>query len=150
VNTSFPVALGNIVLLSALSGTSLADTRIVLYPETAPAMVASLKACASAASQESHVAQLEVVRYVEHTGRGNYEYWINAAEPVQAKTYCRTQRGQVAQFQSFDGQWARTRPARPQHVAQIASFATAGDRMSRTECVPPSSARVSLTSNPAP
>ena len=142
MDMSIPEALRHIALLSALSATAAADPPVDLYRETAPEMVASLKACARAASQDNHAAHLNVVRYVEHVGRGNYEYWINASEPVQAKTYCRTERNQIAQFQRFDGQWTGTHPARPQEVEQIASSSASCAELCRTD---PASAHVSAS-----
>jgi hypothetical protein len=148
VNTSISVALRNIALLSALSATAAADPAVVLHPETAPAMATSLTACATAASKGTHAARLSVVRYVEHVGRGNYEYWINAAQPMQAKTYCRTQHNQIAEFQSFDGQWAGTRPARPAPADQIASSDAACAQLCQSADVTPSRVGARLSSDP--
>jgi hypothetical protein len=148
VNTLIPVALRNVALLSALSATAVANPPVVLYPETAPAMVASLQACAIAASQGTQAAHLSVVRFVERVGRGNYEYWINASDPVQVKAYCRTEHNQIAQFQRLDGQWTGTHPARPAPIQQITSSAAACAQLCRADAVAPTQLGAVLRNDP--
>jgi hypothetical protein len=141
MNTWIPAALLHTALLSLVSATASADPAVVLYPETAPPMVASLKACAAAASKESHASRLDVVRYVEHVGRGNYEYWINATEPMKTKSYCRTQQDGIAAFRSFDGNWASSKPGRPQDVDQIVSSCA---QLCRTDNIAPTNVGANL------
>ncbi len=82
----------------------------------------ALKACAEATAQDSGASRLNVVRYVEHAGRGSYEYWFNADVDPATRSYCRTRHGEVVQFVSFDGRWTSAyalRP-RPQAVTLVA------------------------------
>lgn len=121
MKTSVLASFRNIALLSMLSATALADPAVVLKPGTDPAMAPSLSACVRAAAGDAHTSRLEVVRYVEHAGRGSYEYWFNASSDPLQSSYCRTLRGDVSEFRSFDGHWAAGTPARPTTVARTAS-----------------------------
>jgi hypothetical protein len=80
----------------------------------------ALNACAQAVAGASHASHLDVVRFVDHAGRGSYEYWINADVTPAKKSYCRTHQGEVSQILNFDGHWSEATPARPR-VAQTAS-----------------------------
>ncbi len=73
----------------------------------------AIDACAHAVAGASHASHLEVVRFVDHAGPGNFEYWINADVSPAKKSYCRTHRGEVSQILNFDGHWSGTNPARP-------------------------------------
>ena len=120
MKTSVPATWLNIALLSMFSASALADPAVVLKPGTDPAMAPSLSACARAAAGEAHVSRVEVVRYVEHVGRGSYEYWFNASSHPLKSSYCRTRRDGISEFRSFDGHWAAGTPARPTTVVQTA------------------------------
>lgn len=80
----------------------------------------ALNACARAAADASHASHLDVVRFVDHAGRGSYEYWINADVTPAKRSYCRTRQGEVSQILNFDGHWTGNIPARP-HPTQTAS-----------------------------
>ena len=73
----------------------------------------ALNACAQAVAGASRASHLDVVRFVDHAGRGSYEYWINADVTPAKRSYCRTRQGEVSQLLSFDGHWTGTHPARP-------------------------------------
>ncbi len=83
----------------------------------------SLNACAQAVAGASHASHLDVVRFVDHAGRGSYEYWINADVSPAKKSYCRTHQGEVSQILNFDGHWNEANPARPR-VGQTASLSS--------------------------
>ncbi len=72
----------------------------------------ALDACARAAAEANNASHLDVVRLVDHAGRGSYEYWINADVTPAKRSYCRTRQGEVSQILNFDGHWTRQR-ARP-------------------------------------
>ena len=80
----------------------------------------ALNACARATADASHASHLDVVRFVDHAGRGSYEYWINADVTPAKRSYCRTQQGEVSQILNFDGHWSGNTPHRP-HATQTAS-----------------------------
>jgi hypothetical protein len=83
----------------------------------------ALEACAAVAAEETQATRLNVVRYVANAGRGSYEYWFNAAVDPAKKSYCRTRRGEVTQFASFDGRWTSAYALRPHQAAQAVSLA---------------------------
>jgi hypothetical protein len=150
VNTSLPAVVRNVALLSIFSATASADPAVMLYHDTDPAMVASLEACAHATAKDSGPAHIDVVRYVEHAGRGNYEYWLNAVAPMKERTYCRTQHDAIAEFRSFDGNWIGTRPARPHGDAQVASSTATCSQSCRADQVVPPGAGSNLGDRPRP
>lgn len=80
----------------------------------------ALDACARAAAEANNASHLDVVRFVDHAGRGSYEYWINADVTPAKRSYCRTRQGEVAQILNFDGHWSGNTPRRP-HATQTAS-----------------------------
>lgn len=84
----------------------------------------AIHACARAVAGASHASHVDVVRFVDHAGPGNYEYWINADVSPAKKSYCRTHRGEVSQILNFDGHWSGTNPARPR-APQTASSSAA-------------------------
>ena len=80
----------------------------------------ALDACARAAAEANNASHLDVVRLVDHAGRGSYEYWINADVTPAKRSYCRTRQGEVSQILNFDGHWSGNAPRRP-HATQTAS-----------------------------
>lgn len=83
----------------------------------------ALNACAQAAAGANHASHLDVVRFVDHAGRGSYEYWINADVTPAKRSYCRTRQGEVSQILNFDGHWTGTHPARPRATQTASSNA---------------------------
>ncbi len=80
----------------------------------------ALDACARAAAEANNASHLDVVRLVDHAGRGSYEYWINADVTPAKRSYCRTRQGEVSQILNFDGHWSGNSPRRPR-ATQTAS-----------------------------
>jgi hypothetical protein len=111
------------------SATALGAFAFVPFALEASASAASLdpalRACVGAAVETSHASHLDVVRVVEHAGRGSYEYWIDADGASAQKAYCRTQRDAVTEFQSFDGRWGSAHAPRPQPAAQTVASSVA-------------------------
>jgi hypothetical protein len=105
----------------------------------------ALAACTAAAAQDSHATHLDVIRVVQHAGRGSYEYWINTnAGPVR-KSYCRTRSGEVTDFRGFDGRWGSTNAPRPAPIAQaVSSTQLTGELCRSVDFTPPSNTGANL------
>jgi len=110
MKSSYVIRTASFAAALVLSGTTAAETN----------EAEAINACAQAVAEASHASRLDVVRFVDHAGRGSYEYWINSHVTPAKRSYCRTRRGEVSQILSFDGHWTGTHPARPR-AAQTAS-----------------------------
>jgi hypothetical protein len=105
----------------------------------------ALNACTEAAAEDGHATRLDVVRVVQHAGRGSYEYWINADTAPARKSYCRTRAGEVTSFRGFDGRWGSPNAARPMPVAQTVSATEPAAELCRSvDFTPPSNTGASL------
>jgi hypothetical protein len=105
----------------------------------------ALAACTEAAAHDGHATHLDVVRVVQHAGRGSYEYWINADAAPARKAYCRTRSGEVTEFRGFDGRWGSPSAARPTPAVQTVSATESAAELCRSvDFTPPSNTGASL------